>query len=114
MSSSYPRRKRTGNILWFTVPATVMLLTGFGILLYVALGPRLSDSQGVLIPTGFATAGLGGALLTRSLISVFSLCIYALIGLVFAFRALGFLHPLTWVFVSLVPFCVALAKRADS
>lgn len=114
MKSLSSKRKSASSILWFTLPAIVMLLAGFGIMIYVAFGPRLPSTDGVLIPIGFATAGLGGALLTRSLISVFALAVYAVIGLIFAILELGFIHPLSLLFAGLILLCLALTQRAES
>lgn len=108
----FARTGRRGTLL-FIIPAVAMLIVGFGLLFDAALGPRLHSDQGIAIPAGVATAGLGAALLTRSAIAVFFLFISAAAAVALCAHDLGFLHPITLSILALLPFCALLVKHAD-
>ncbi|MFV0416070.1 MAG: hypothetical protein ACK5NG_06850 [Chthoniobacterales bacterium] len=98
----------------FIIPALAMLIVGFGMFVMASFGPRLHSHEGQWIPLAMATAGLGGALLTRSAISVFFLFVCILTTLAFTIGDLGFLHPFTLFLIALLPYCIVLIKNVES
>ncbi|MFV0338868.1 MAG: hypothetical protein ACK5LK_11585 [Chthoniobacterales bacterium] len=116
MTRPHPLRKKKSSVRnWlFIAPAILMLAAGFGMFVMASFGPRLHSQEGLWIPLAMGAGGLGGALLTRSVISVFFLLVCILITLVFTISDLGFLHPFTLFLLALLPYCIVLFKNADS
>lgn len=96
----------------FVSLAILMLLGGFGLMLSAAFGGRLGSAEAIPLPVGFTTAAVGGLLLTRTPIAVFFLFLFALTGMIFAFRETGLLHLVPYLFALLLGLCLPLAKQA--
>lgn len=106
-----PARKRSRL---FAAIGVAMLAAGFGLMLSSALGGRLSSASALPLPVGFATAAVGGMVLTGTPLAVFFLALYALAGLVLSIHEAGFFHPAAALFAVLIACCLPLAKRAQA
>lgn len=107
-----PARRKRPHL--FVAVGVAMLLTGFGLMLSAALGGRLASGAALPLPAGFATAAVGGMVLTRTPLAVFFFVIYSLAGLVLTIRQTGFLHPVPFLFAALIACCLPLAKQAQA
>ena len=109
MKAKPPERTRL-----FIVLGVAMLLAGFALMLSSSLSGRLASAAALPLPVGFATATVGGMVLTRTPIAVFFLAVYALAGLCLSLRETGFIHPVPILFTVLIACCLPLAKRAKA
>lgn len=112
MPSTLRKPRRDEKPRLFLVPGVLMLLVGFGILLRCSVGDRMDAAQALMIPLGFATAAIGAMVLTRSLIAVFFLFIYAVTALILILSHQGFASPTVLPFVALVILCLPMARYA--
>lgn len=112
MPSTLRKSGRRERPLLFVVPGVLLLLLGFGILLRCSIGERMDAAQALMIPLGFATAAIGAMVLTRTLLAIFFLFIYALTALVLILCHQGFASPAVLPFVALLVLCLPMAGSA--
>ena len=88
------------------------LLVGFGILVRCSVGDRMDAARALMIPLGFATAVIGAMVLTRSLLAVFFLFIYAVTALILILAYQGFANPAALPFGTLLILCLPMARSS--
>ena len=106
------KSKKPNKPLLFVIPAVLMLLTGFGILVRCSVGERLDAAHALMIPLGFATAAIGAMTLTRTLLATFFLFVYSIVALIVGIRLHGAANPFLIPFILLLVLCLPQAKYA--
>ena len=103
-------RKKKPHV--FIALGVIMILVGAYAMLSCVTGGRLTAEQAQLLPFGFTTVAVGAMLLTRSLISVFFLFLYATTIMIMGIIHNGFLSPQPIICLALLALCFPLAKHA--
>lgn len=96
----------------FAITGTALLITGFALMVMATLGGRLASADAFPLPVGFATAAVGGMVLTRTPLGVFFLAAYALAMLILGITGPGWTSVPCAIAVLLLTLCLPLARRA--
>lgn len=106
------KTKRSEKPLLFVIPAVLLILGGFGIMVAYSLGDRMGSVASSLLSFATALAAVGAMLLTRTVLSVFFLFVFSVVVLFFGIRDHGFLNPVVPPFIVLVFLCLPMVKHA--
>ncbi|MGJ8642848.1 MAG: hypothetical protein ACSHX9_05530 [Luteolibacter sp.] len=94
------------------IPAAIMLISGFGVLVAYSFGGRFTAADSQLIPLGLTTVVVGAISLSRTLLSTFFLFVYAVTAVVLIIVEHGIAQPWLIPFVLLILLCLPQAKHA--
>ena len=98
--------------LLFVIPAVLMILAGFAIMVIFSLGGRMLAAESLPLPLGLATAAVGAMVLTRTKLATFFLFIFSLTVIILGIRDHGLVNPVLIPFVLLILLCLPMAKYA--
>ncbi|MEO8614773.1 MAG: hypothetical protein ABI600_06500 [Luteolibacter sp.] len=112
MISTSQKSSRREKPLLFVIPAVLMLLAGFWLMLSCALGGRLNSASSLPLPVGFTIAAVGGLVLTRTLLGTFFLFAFSITAIILTARERGLTDPLLIPFIVLLGLCLPMARHA--